>query len=117
MKAGDLAYKVCDLIETGRLDKYLVVMDESIRERRKRIRDKKPRVNLHKLKPGARVRITSGLRPRYLVGLKGEVKDRDEIPVMGREPSSKHIPVDMGRIVRRYGPIIWVPANCLEEVE
>lgn len=114
MKKTDLP----NLILDGRLDSVLDELATAVHARRRIVADIERQRNLQNLRPGMRVRIKL-LRPKYLTGLQGEVIERlDSLDAFsGDHRFSGTLPVklDAGR-VRRYGPVVHVPANCLERI-
>jgi len=55
---------------------------------------------------GDKVRITGGIKPKYLIGLVGNVVDKE----------SKCARVDFGRPVGKFRSIIGIPYSALEKV-
>lgn len=116
MKQTDLINLVLD----GRLDSILDRLSEAVFARKKMIREQKAIQNRLTMTVGTRVRITTGLRPKYLVGLLGTVVEPWKLP---REPKKDaiavHLDTDPGVPARgrlRYDQTLAIPASCLEEV-
>jgi hypothetical protein len=112
---------LCKHISKGTLDKHLDVISTQINKRNATIRDNQAARNLVTLTPGTRVMITPDkIKPKYLGGHKGTVVDPDTLgPINQTNPAyQKAIPVrlDHGR-VRKFGPIVWVPAACLRKLK
>lgn len=64
-----IAQNVIDVIRRGNFDSDLDKISEVIRERRKRVEQRK----LHTLEEGQTVWITEQTRPTYLIGLEAEI--------------------------------------------
>ena len=115
----DLVGKVVSMIHRGQLDGYLERIMAACNDRRRTVRDELTWRNMEELKPGTRVRVTGRIRPQYLLGCSGVVVERPEgFRVVQTDGV---IYVDFKRQFGkrrgggyRYGPVIGVPAACLE---
>lgn len=104
-------------ISRGRLDVYLDDIFEAIRERKNHKRNQLAAHNRVILKPGVRVKIANGIKPRYLAGLKGTVIDPEQAGHLPRGNNGA-IPIrlDFGK-VRRYGPTVFVPPGAMSKLK
>jgi hypothetical protein len=108
----DLVNRILRLVTEGRIDSHLETIALVVRERQRIIRDQRATMNMAELsEPGTKVRITRGVKPQYLAGLEGTVVERP-MAFFRNKPGT--IYVDLGRKVRRYGPIVGCPASALE---
>src|SRR5438270_11692041 len=111
MTTKDFTNLVCDRIFESKRDKHLETIMAACNARRRMVRDQTGQRNMLELnEKGKRVRIKGNIRPKYLLGYEGTVVDR---PFHFRE-SAGTIYVYLGTKVRRYGPVVGVPASAVE---
>lgn len=89
-------------LDAGEFDDQIKYMWKLLQERSDHLRDRRAANVLASLSTGDRVKIQN-LKPKYIVGYSGTVESID----------GDKVTVDLGRQVRRYGPIVIVPASCL----
>lgn len=111
MKKSDLI----DLVYEGKLDTVLEDLYEACRVRQKTLRDAQARRNKRVMRPGRRVQVTERISPKYLSGYEGTVVPAGTKPNMAR--GIPIVYVDFGMRIRRYGPVVGMPANCLTLVD
>ena len=98
-------------IASGKYDSEIPVIFDALRKRQKVVNEVKAQENLGSLEAGDRVRIISGLRPKYLVGCEGIVEGRTG------KPGTLDVKIDDTFKAQRYaGHTVGIPANCLEKV-
>lgn len=102
------AQAIIATIMDGEADDSFDAIVTAINMRRRQIREAATLVNKIVLTPGTRV-VLKGLRPKYLVGLHGEVLARD-----AKRPRDLPVRLDAGQYTGRYSRVINVPASCLE---
>lgn len=95
------------LCDKGELD----ILFGALRERENYLRSVRERESLAALTNGDRVRVTDGIRPKYLVGSTGTVTGRknDRLVVEFDEGTSF-------QVTNRFGKSSAFPAGCLEKV-
>jgi hypothetical protein len=108
MSAAD----IIKLIGSGDADDNLSAVFDALRARSKYVRTQVALTNSAELTVGTAVRITGGISPRYLLGIKGKVSPIDDTPKAG------HLMIDINEdeCTGRYGKHLRVPANCLARV-
>jgi hypothetical protein len=111
MTADDLVSIFCKHLARGSLDEYIPKIIHATNARQVFIRSTKLEQGLAEFgRVGTKVRITTGIKPKYLIGMSGVVVARPS------SMAARHgtIAVDMGAPIRRYGRILGIPASCLE---
>src|SRR4051812_24056978 len=98
---------VIDFVHDGKLDRVVDQLIDTGIARKKVLSQRKARANLENLEWGDKVR-TVNLRPKYISGLKGTIIDPEDRPT---KPG--YLWIDLGMRVRRYGPIVCLPASCV----
>jgi hypothetical protein len=105
MTAGE----IIQAIASGEADGQLEAVFEAYKARRKYVARSTALVNQAELLPGTAVLISGSISPKYLVGVRGKVAERDLAPRAG----CILVSVDAGEYTGRYGRELRVPANCL----
>jgi hypothetical protein len=99
-------------ITSGAADDNLTAVFDAYKARSRYLRTQEAITNQAELAPGTRVRIAGGIRPRYLVGIRGTVSPRDDSP----KPGFLMVDIDESEDTGRFGHHVRVPANCLARV-
>ena len=106
------AKDICELISAGSLDSQLTYIVETVRLRREAIAAGKAASNRASLKPGARVRVSDSIRPKYIAGATAVV-DR----VMGDKVRIKLESAEVRFKAHRYVGSdggVTCPLSCVE---
>lgn len=107
--------ELIDLVYDGKLDTVLDDLYGACVQRRRIVENKRARRNQRVMVPGKQVKIVGNIKPRYLLGITGKVTEAPIAYLGANKPG--HVWVDIGRQVRKYGPRIRIPANCLKLVD
>ena len=108
-KERPLGDKVIRAIVSGRCDPWLDDLISAAVERAKYLRQREAYARLRKMKVGDTVKIVGNIKPKYLAGQTGKVLSLNDT----RRRGFPMVEVDLGKSIRRYSPIISVPASCL----
>lgn len=107
--------EVAQAIGSGALDNELDAVISAAVARKRYLQTRKAVANQLELTPGTKVRITSGIKPKYLIGLSGTVSDH---PAKRGGDLMFEFDSDSYPFARhRFGRVVGVPASLLERVE
>lgn len=99
---------ILNQIRSGDFDSSLDTIIRTAVARRRYLQDVKGAQNQQEFVAGTRVRIISGIRPKYLIGLTGTVAD-DHASRSG----DLMVEFDSGQFTGRFGHRVSIPASCL----
>lgn len=109
------ASEVVTAIARGTLDVELTAISEAIRGRTRYLDSVKAEVNQLQLKPGTKVRILPGLKPKYTAGLTGKIADAPSTRAgdLMFEFDDRSFEV----VRHRFRRVVGIPASLLTKVE
>jgi hypothetical protein len=104
---------IFDRMAAGEFDQQLPQLLDAIRARRKYLSQQRAFENKSVLTKGMAVVVTSGISPKYLIGVTGVVSARP-----ARRQGDVQVDIDEQYHSRcsRFGKSVGVPANCLAAV-